>query len=77
MKIFLIFFFLIYTYSFLFSEVIILENGKKIIGKIIKMDADTITVLTQNSEMVLDRDKIISIYRSEQDYNESVKKENQ
>lgn len=71
----LVVFFLFFISALLFSEVIILEKGEKIVGKIIKMDEDTITVLTQKEEMVFDRDKIKSIFRTEDDYNDSLKKE--
>lgn len=61
---------------FICPEILILENGKIIDGKIIKMDEDTLTVITKNKEMVIDRDKIIHTFRSIDDYNKFLKTEN-
>ncbi len=61
---------------FINPEVLVLENGDIIDGKIIKMDEDTITVITKNKEIVIDRDKVIHTFRSIDDYNKSLKTEN-
>lgn len=48
----------------IYPEVLILENSDIIDGKIIKMDEDTLTVITKNKEIIIDRDKILQTFRS-------------
>ena len=60
---------LLLTCYFINSEVIILDNGKIIDGKIIKLDEDIITVITKNKEIIIDRDAITHIFTSTADYN--------
>ena len=54
--------------SQLFSEILILKNGKEIKGKIIKMDEDTITVITKKEEIVIERDNIKITFFDENEY---------
>lgn len=60
--------------SFLFSEVLLLNDGSILKGKQIKMDEDTMTLLGEFGEVVIERNKIKKTYNSENDYNEDNKK---
>ena len=72
-------FFLVFTFVFLsdllFSEVLLLRDGSLLKGKIIKMNEDSFTVLTNFGEMVIDRVTVQQMFSSEEDYQKFIKKE--
>ncbi len=68
-----IFILLFIKIALIISEIIIMKNDRIINGKIIKMDEDTITVVTKTYEMVIDKDEIKNIYQNESDYQKSLK----
>ena len=59
---------IIFLIIILTNEVLILKNGEKLIGKIIKMDEDTMTVYTKEGEFIIDRDDILEFYKDEKAY---------
>ena len=63
----LVFLFSVATF-FLFSEVLVLKNGDVIRGKLIKMDEDTMTIVSEKGEFIIDRDEINYIYEGEEFY---------
>ena len=69
-------FFLFIIVTLILSEVIVMKNNNVINGKVIKMDEDTITVITKTKEIVIDKDDVIKIYYSEKEYEEDRKKLN-
>ncbi len=73
-KIFIIIF-LFLIGMFIFSEVIVMKDKRVINGKIIKMNEDTVTVITKKEEIVIDRENIRMIYNSEKEYEENKKKD--
>lgn len=58
----------IFTTGILTSEVFIFDDETIILGKLIKMDEDSMTIITGATEFVTDRDSIIKIYRKKEDY---------
>lgn len=75
LKIF-IFVLLLFIVTFIFSEVIIMKDDRVIDGKIIKMDEDTITVITKTKEIIIDKEDVLKIYYNERDYEEDKAKNN-
>ena len=68
-----IFFLLPFFIAFIFSEVIVMKDNRAINGKIIKMDEDTMTVITKTKEIVIDKEDVVKIYYSAKDYEEEKK----
>jgi len=60
---------LLFVSYFAHGEVLVIDNGSILNGKIIKMDEDTMTILSEFGEMVIDRDKIKRIYQNMDEYN--------
>ncbi len=58
-----------------YSEVIILNSGSVISGKIIKMDEDTMTILSDFGEFVVDRDQIKKFFYTQEEYDADKRKE--
>ncbi len=55
------------------AEVLELKNGSIINGKIIKMDEDTMTIISDIGEIVIDRENILTIYQNMDQYNSEKK----
>ncbi|HPO50800.1 MAG TPA: hypothetical protein PLO89_10790 [Spirochaetota bacterium] len=65
---FFILFLIFFGANFIFGEVFLLKNGDVITGKNIKMDEDTVFVLTSYGEISLDRENIENIFSDEEQY---------
>ena len=63
---------LLFCITTLFAEVVLLKDGSIIKGKIIKMNEDIITVLSNYGEMVIDRSQVVNTYFDEDAYYKSL-----
>ena len=56
------------------AEILTLSDGQVIRGKIIKMNEDSLTVITDFGEMYIDRSKINKTYFNENEYEEDCRR---